>query len=216
MRGAARWLTVLTTVAATAGVVAGCGGGDTSVSVPSAPGAALTDRVLTAAELGIPGYTASREPVVAQTAEDFLAGDCPAERDASLAVIKQSGFQAAARRAFTADNGGGLSAVWQFATPAGATRWTRANLAQTGKAYPGCVPKGVRQTSYAVRPVAGLPEGRLTHATQTGPDGPSEAWNVLYTDGRFAYVVGTAGAPGRVSSAQVTDAARRQWQRRNG
>ena len=218
MRGAVRWVITMSLVAAAVGVVTGCGT-DTSagVSVPAAPGAPLVERVLTTDELGIPGYQASREPVVPVGAKDFLAGDCPEVRDASLKVLDAAGLEAAVRRGFTADGGGGLSAVWQFATPAGATAWTKEVLDQT-KTDPGsaCIPKGVVQTGWDTRPVAGLPGGILEHATQTTPDGRSEAWNLLFTDGRFAYVVGTAGAPGRVEPAQVEAAARRQWARGSG
>ena len=216
MRRAARWAGALSAAAAAAAVVSGCGAGADAVSVPAAPGAALTDRVLSTEDLGIPGFTASREPLVAQDADGLEAGACAAEREASLKVLGSVGFQAGVRRPFTADNGGGLSAVWQFATPAGATRWNRAVLDQIPRPLKGCVPSGVTQTSYSTSRLAGLPNGVLTHATENTPDGRTEAWNILFTDGRFAYVVGTAAPPGTVSSAQLKAAAQRQWERRDG
>jgi hypothetical protein len=217
MTGSARWAAAFAAIAAVAGGTSACGGGGTTASVPAAPGAALTDRVLGASELGLAGYTASREPVVAQGTEDAEAADsCRPIRDESLKVLRGSGFQAAARRGFQADHGAALSAVWQFATPAGASAWEKEVLAQTQRTYPGCVPAGVTRTAYRARRFAGLPAGTLTYASQTAPDGSSEAWNLLFTDGRFVYEVGVVGAPGRVSSAAVIGAARRQWQRRNG
>ena len=217
MSGAARWAATATVIAAVAGMASACGAGGGTASVPAAPGAPLTDRVLGANELGLAGYTASREPVVAQGPDDAEAGEpCRAVREESLKVLRASGFQASARRGFEADHGGALSAVWQFATTAGATAWEKQVLAQAGRTYPGCVATGVTQTAFRVRPFAGLPAGALTYSSQTTPDGPSEAWNLFFRDGRFVYVVGAAGAPGRVTATAVIDAARRQWQRRNG
>jgi hypothetical protein len=214
---AIRWAALMVGLSVVAGTATACGGGGASASVPAAPGASLTARVLQAGELGVPGYTASREPVVAQNAADAEASDsCAAERDDSLRVLRASGFQATARRSFEASNGGGISGVWQFATPSGAATWERTVLTQTAKAYPGCVPQGVTRTGYQLRRIQGLPAGTLTHATQSGPDGPGEAWNVVFTDGRFVYVVGVAGHAGQVRAAEVIGAARHQWQRRNG
>jgi len=214
-------LAVATLVAAV-----GCGGGDsnasattaadTTPSVASTSGAALTDRVLAADEFGIPGFVGSNEPVVSQDPKDFLDGNCAEANAETLAAITASGAQAAARRGFEGNNSGGLSAVWQFSTPAGAAIWNKVALAQSAKTYEACLPKGVKRTGYNVQAVAGLPRGYVAHFTESTPDGAGEGYNVIFTDGSFAYQVGASGLAGQIKAAWVIDAARRQWARRNG
>lgn len=215
MRRAGRWAMALTTALVAAGV-AGCGGGDDAVSVPDAPGAPLTERVLAADELGIAGFEGDAGAVEAREPADMLAGECAQERTRSLEVLEANGVQAVARRGFTAREGGGVSIAWQFSTPAGAAAWQEEVIRQSADPVPECQPADVTRTGFETTPVAGLPHGTAMHITQTSSDGAGEAWNVLYTDGRFANVVGAVGRPGTVTEEMVVDAATRQWERRGG
>jgi hypothetical protein len=214
-----RWGAAAATTAAAAmvAIAAGCGGaGDAAVSVPVAPGAPLVDRVLGPGDLGIPGYTASREPVVAQGLPGPEAADaCAPRRDVETRDLRDNGFQATARRAYEADGGGAVSAVWQFASTTGAARAERAFVLHARLTFPGC-DAGIHRTGHSDCAVPRLPGGIIAHDTQTGPDGPGEAWNAYFRDGRFVYLVGAAGPPGRVTAASVLTPARRQWTRRNG
>jgi hypothetical protein len=196
------------------GLLAGCGGGD--AVVPTAPGAPVADRVLGADELGLPGFSAAGEVEVVTSVEAALEGEeCAPVRDASTRALEAADFEAVARRGFSADRGGAVSVVWQFATPAGAVAWNRETLAQNRDPKEECFPD-VTRTGFESRMVPGLPGGTLTNVTQVVESGPSEAWNVLFTDGRFAYVVGAAGPPGTVTSEGVIAAAKRQYARRQG
>ena len=73
MRCAVRWAVALAAVAVAAGL-AGCGGGEdeAAVSVPAAPGAPLTERVLAADELGIAGFTGAGGDVEAREPANLL------------------------------------------------------------------------------------------------------------------------------------------------
>ena len=217
MRGAVRWAVALAAAVVAAGLV-GCGGGEdeAAVSVPEAPGAPLTERVLAADELGIAGFTGAGGDVEAREPADLLAGECAQERARSLEVLDANGVQAVARRGFTAGEGGGVSIVWQFSTPAGAAAWQEEVIRQSEDPVPECQPDDVTRTGFETTPVAGLPNGTAMHITQTSSDGAGEAWNVLFTDGRFANVVGAVGPPGTVTEQMVVDAATRQWERRAG
>jgi hypothetical protein len=214
-----RWGAAAATTAAAAmvAIAAGCGGaGGAAVSVPAAGGAPLVDRVLGPGDLGIPGYTASREPVVAQGLPGPEAADpCAPRRDVETRDLRENGFQATARRAYEADRGGAVSAVWQFASTTGAARAERAFVLHARLTFPGC-DAGIRRTGHTEDAVPGLPGGMIAHDTQTGPDGPGEAWNAYFRDGRFVYLVGAAGPPGRATEAGVLMAANRAWARRDG
>ncbi len=154
MRGAVRWAVALAAAAVAAGLV-GCGGGEdeAAVSVPEAPGAPLTERVLAADELGIAGFTGAGGDVEAREPADLLAGECAQERARSLEVLDANGVQAVARRGFTAGEGGGVSIVWQFSTPAGAAAWQEEVIRQSEDPVPECQPDDVTRTGFETTPV---------------------------------------------------------------
>ena len=209
-------IALLATTAAAVVLSACGGGGDAAVTVPDAPGAPLAARVLGEEELGIAGYAAAGSEVTPKDPETFLSGECTTERERALQVLDANGVEAVARRSFTAPEGAALSNVWQFSTPAGARAWQEEVVRQSAHPAPECVPDGVTRTAFDTHPVEGLPDGEAMRIAQTADDGPAEAWNVLFTDGRFAYVVGAVGPPGTVTEEAVVSAARRQWARRDG
>lgn len=216
MRRASRWALALTAAAASVALAAGCGssGGDVA-SVPAAPGAPLADRLLTADELGIPGFSATREPVVAQGAVESSAGDpCDARRMHDVRALQEAGLEARVRRSFeSGDGGGALNNVWQFATPAGPAAVKKAFIAELKMDWPGC-DEGVTTTAFDTRTLDDPPGATVTHAIETGRDKPSEAWNVWFTDGRFLYVVGAVGSG--VTEEAVVAAAQRAYDKREG
>ncbi|HMN98272.1 MAG TPA: hypothetical protein PKD59_02555 [Miltoncostaeaceae bacterium] len=215
MRRASRWAVALTAVAASVALAAGCGASDGNVaSVPAAPGAQLADRLLSAEELGIPGFTATREPVEPQDAVESSAGDpCAARRMHDVRMLQEAGLQARVRRSFESGDGGALSIVQQFATPAGATAAQKAFVAGLDRDWPGC-DEGVTTTAFDTTTLDHPPGATLAHTVQTGRDVPGEAWNVFFTDGRFLYTVGAIGTG--VTRDAVVAAAGRAYDKRAG
>jgi hypothetical protein len=205
----------LTAVAASVALAAGCGASGASVaSVPAAPGLPLADRLLTADELGIPRFTATREPVEPQDAVEASAGDpCTARRMHEVRVLQEEGLQARVRRSFVSDDGGALSIVQQFATPAGAEAVRTAVIADLRRHWPGC-DEGITTTAFGTSTLDHPPGATLVHTVQTGSDQPGEAWNVFFTDGRFLYTVGAVGT-GATEEAVVA-AAVRAYDKREG
>ena len=213
MGPARRWAVALTGVAASVALAAGCGSSGGSVaSVPAAPGAPLADRLLTADELGIPGYSATREPVEPQDAVDSEAGDpCTARRTHEVQLLQKEGLQARVRRSFTSEDGGALSIVQQFATPAGAQATRTALIADLHRRWLGC-DASIATTDFDTRRLDQPPDAILVHTVQTGNGQPPEAWNVFFTDGRFLYTVGAVGTG--ASRQAVVAAAQRAYDKR--